>query len=55
MVGIGKILNKELKLIYQSNRSNRTYVYNQVSEYPLRSILDIKTKRKVHYFFNIKM
>ena len=31
IVGIGLILNKELEFIYQSDRSDRTYVYSQES------------------------
>ena len=42
-VGIGPILNKEIKFIYRSDESDRTYVYSLVSEYTIRHILDIKT------------
>ena len=31
IVGIGPILNKELKLIFRSDRPDRTFVYSQVS------------------------
>ena len=36
IVGIGPIYNKELEFIYRSDRSDRTCVYSQVSEYTIR-------------------
>ena len=43
IVGIGQIISKELKYIYQSDRSDRQYVYSQVPEYAIPQIIYIQT------------
>ena len=49
IVGIRPIINRETEFIYQSDRSDRTYVYSQVSV--IRQILDIKTQHKFYCFW----
>ena len=52
IVGIGPILNKELELVFRSDRSDRTCVYSQVSG--LHDKLYIKRKEKCTFFWILK-
>ena len=53
IVGIGPILNKELELIFRSDRSDRTCVYSQLSG-PHDKLYIYERKESV-LFLNIKM
>ena len=54
LVGIGPILNKELEFNYRSDRSDRTYVYSQVSEYSFTINFRYKNVKQSVLFFVYK-
>ena len=56
IIGIGPIINKEIKFIYRPDRSDCTYVYSQVSVYNIQYIIYIyKRNAKCTVFLHIKM